>query len=240
MSSTVVQALEYQKWNMTDFEFNFELPNTATSQPLDPSIPIDVEFFNNWTNDIALANLSSSPTTICKSAMIGLPFFIDILPSPAPSPNAAQQVDLPTSITPMSGSTEAEFDQFLHDLGMLSQPTQHKAVETSPGFLATIPQAPSQLPQVPKLAGVAGDDWSTYLESASPSHHPTPVVSSQPNGFIDFSAIPNFDPSMLKPPSPPSPTDIIAQNEAAAKRAKLEQWRAHLEAAKKLEQELTM
>ena len=31
----------------------------------------------------------------------------------------------------------------------------------------------------------------------------------------------------------------MAQNAAAAKRAKLEQWRTHIEAAKKLEEELT-
>jgi len=48
-----------------------------------------------------------------------------------------------------------------------------------------------------------------------------------------ISTIPDFDPSMLKPPSP-SPADIIAQGEAAAKRAKLEQLCAHLDGLEEL------
>jgi hypothetical protein len=77
-----------------------------------------------------------------------------------------------------------------------------------------------------------------YLESAPPIHCSTPAVTSpKPNEFIGSSTIPNFNLPALNPSSP-SPADIIDQNESAAKRAKLEQWRAHLEAAMKLQQEL--
>ena len=76
MSSVMVQALEPQNWNMSDFEFNFELPSTVTSQPLDPSVPIDVEFFN-WTNGLTFANESFSPTS-CELIVIELSFIINI------------------------------------------------------------------------------------------------------------------------------------------------------------------
>jgi hypothetical protein len=244
MTSTVVQAPEFQNWNMTNFDFNFDLPSIATSQPLDPSIPIDVEFFNNWTNDVALATILPSSTTICKLIVIEPSLLINILSS-APSSNA--QVDLSTSVlhlgtTPvfdLSSPAGTEFDQFMHDLGMLSQPSQNNVAEVSLNLPAPTPQATSVLRQAPELVGDASDDWSIYLESAPPVHRSTAVVvSPKPDGFIDFSTIPNFDPSTSKPSSPPSPADIIAQSESAAKRAKLEQWRAHLEAAMKLQQEL--
>jgi C-terminal domain of homeodomain 1/Homeobox KN domain len=66
MANTAVQ-----NWNMSNFEFNFELPSTVTSQPWDPSVPIDVEFFN-WTNDHTFSRDFFSPNTSCKSTMIVL------------------------------------------------------------------------------------------------------------------------------------------------------------------------
>lgn len=45
----------------------------------------------------------------------------------------------------------------------------------------------------------------------------------------------NIELSLSKSP----PVDIIAESEAAARQSKLEQLHAHLEAAKKLEQELS-
>ncbi|KIM88656.1 hypothetical protein PILCRDRAFT_813627 [Piloderma croceum F 1598] len=219
ISSTVVQALEVQNWNMPNFEFNFELPNTVISQPLDPSVPIDVEFFN-WTNDFACANDSFSPNHSSLSA---------------------QQVDLPaaelfSSTAPafdMSGSSGSAFDQFLQD--MLSQPTESQVSDTSTFSQTSLLPQPST-----ESVGAVSDDWSAYVESVPPAQDPVIVdPSSQPYGFIDLSSIPNFDPSMLKPPSPPSPADIIAQNEAAAKQLKLRQCYAHLEAAMKLQQEIT-
>jgi hypothetical protein len=227
-----MQALELQNWNMSNFDF--EPPSTVTSQPLDPSVPINVEFFN-WTNDLTFANDSFSSTTSCKSRVIELSFIINILPCLALSPIAARHVDLPasellSSTNPAFNMTDpagAAFDQFLHD--MLSQPTESQVRNT---FMLS--QTPSE------STGAMRNDWSAYVDSVHSAQDPTPVDSSgQPYGFIDLSAIPNFDPSMLKPPSPPSPADIIAQSEAAVKRSKLQQWYAHLEAAMKLEQEIS-
>jgi len=235
MSNAAMQTLELQNWNMN----NFELPSAVTTEPLDPSEPIDIEFFNDWANDMALPN---SSTTNCKSIVIKVRCFADALASPAMSPILASipapQLNLPTSqlrsstasAFDMSDSVGSGIDQFWHDLGMMSQPMQPKAMISSPSFPISIPQAAQQ---------PASEDWSIYLESVPPTTQPVPVISApQPYEFIDFSNIPDFDLSMLKP-SPPSPADIIAQSEVATKRAKLEQWRAHLEAAKKLEEELT-
>jgi len=137
-----------------------------------------------------------------------------------------------------SGAAAGEFDQFLEDL--LLQPMQNQAMHTSPNFVTT-PQSAALTPQaLHESTGVAGDNWPPYSKSVFPRQYPTPIVSSsQPCKFIDFSTIPNLDPTMLKPPTPPSPADIIAQSEAAAKQAKLEQYCAHLEAAMQLERELT-
>jgi hypothetical protein len=136
----------------------------------------------------------------------------------------------------MSGSTGSEFD-FLH---MLSQSTENQVVESSHNFATNISQPPSLVPMAPlESVGGAGTDWSAYVELAPSAHH-APIVSSQPYGFIDLSANPNFEPSVSKPPSPPSPADIIAQSQAAAaKQSKLEHFYAHLEAAMKLQQEIT-
>jgi hypothetical protein len=136
----------------------------------------------------------------------------------------------------MSGASNSQFDQFFQGL---SQPTQNQAMDAN--FAAIAPQAPSMVPQAtPDSVHFVGDHWSMYSQSSLASHHPDSTVSStQPFEFIDFSSIPDFDPSVLKPPSPPSLADIIARSEAAAKQAKLDQWCAHLVAAAELEREFT-
>jgi hypothetical protein len=152
----------------------------------------------------------------------------------------AQQVDLPasellSSTAPafdMSNSTGAAFDQFLH---MLSHPLQSQVSDPP-----TISQASSLVPQPPtESVSVVSNDWSAYVK-CTPEAQDSVISdsSSQPYGFIDLSVIPNFDPSVLKPLSP-SPADIIAQSAAAAKQLKLERCYAHLEAAMKLQQEIT-
>ena len=242
MSSAIVQASELL--NLNDFGFDFENFDFPSTEPLDPSVPLDIEVFD-WTSVLAFGNCSTSPNTSCKSTAIELPFIINVLLSSVTSPIAAQQVDLSaselfSSTTPVfdiSGSTGSEFD-FLH---MLSQPTPSQVVGSSANFATSISQASSLMPMAPlESVGVAGTDWSAYVEPAPSAHYPTPIVSSQPYGFIDISATPNFEPSVSKPPSPPSPADIIAQSEsAAAKQSKLEHFYAHLEAAMKLQQEIT-
>lgn len=211
-----MQALELQNWNMSNFEFNFELPGTVTSQPLDPSVPIDVEFFD-WTNDLTFANDSFPPSPSCKSTMIELSFNINILSCLALCPIAPQQIDQPAG---------GGFDQFLRD--MLSQSTESQVRDT-----LTLSQTPLVLQVATESMGAASHDWSAYVDSVPSAQDPVIVDSfGQPYGFIDLSAIPNFDPSMLKPPSPPSPADIIAQSEAVTKQSKLQQCYAHFEAAR--------
>jgi hypothetical protein len=232
LSSAMVDALDYRTWNMSDIEFNFELPSTVISQPLDPLVPIDVEFFN-WGNDLTFANDSFGPTTNCKSAMIELSFINNIMS--CLSPIAAQQVDLPmlelfSSTAPtlnMADPAGAAFDQFLHD--MLSQHSESQVRDTF--TLSQTPQAP------PESMGAVSNDWSAYMP---PAQDPVIIGSSgQLCGFIDLSTIPNVDPSMLQPLSSSSPADIIAQSEAAAKQSKLQQCYAHFQAAMKLQQEIT-
>lgn len=128
----------------------------------------------------------------------------------------------------MADPAGAAFDQFLHD--MLSQPAESQVKDTTISQTSLVPQAPAE-----SMRAVS-NDWSTYLNSVPPAQD---LISTQLYGFIDLPANPNFDPSILKPPSP-SPADIIAQSEAAAKQSKLERCYAHLEAAMKLQQEITI
>jgi hypothetical protein len=128
----------------------------------------------------------------------------------------------------MSGLADSDLDRFLLDIAMLPQSTQLQVTEPAPAFEnAAIPQA--MLPQImPPPVNVVGDNW----------HQMTMYLASHGQEF-DLSIHPNLDPSLSKLPRTPSPAEIIAQSEEAAKQVKREQLRAHLEAAKKLEQELT-
>jgi hypothetical protein len=137
----------------------------------------------------------------------------------------------------MSSASNSEFNQFFQD--MLSQPTPNRAMGSN--FAATSTQALSMVAQAtPESVHFVGDHWSMYSESTPPSHHSDSAISStQPYKFIDFFAVPNFDPSTLNPQPFPPPADIIARSEAAAKQAKLDQWCAHLAAAAELEREFT-
>jgi hypothetical protein len=202
-------------WDFNDMVLNFDIPDAVTSQPLDPSEPVHVEFFN-WASDI-----SSGAST----------------PYSSPSPIASQEINLPTSDSPppaahefdMSGSAGADFSQFLHDFGMLPQSTQPQVVDSTPIFQPNIPLTLPILSQtVSAPINIAGDSWN-----------PMPIyLESEAQGF-DLSGLPNFDLPVSKSPPAPSPAEILAQSEAAARQAKLEQLRAHREAAKKLEQELS-
>jgi len=70
---------------------------------------------------------------------------------------------------------------------------------------------------------IVGDDWD-----------PMPMYLESHASRFDLSDLP-----LSKSPPAPSPAEIIAQSEAAARQVKLEQLRAHREAAMKLEQELS-
>jgi hypothetical protein len=98
----------------------------------------------------------------------------------------------------MPDSSGLAFDRFLQD--MLLQPTESQVSDTS-----TFSHILSQLPQPPtEFVGTMSNDWLEYVESVPPAQDPVVVDSSNHSyGFIDLSAIPNFDPLMLKPHSPP-------------------------------------
>jgi len=161
-----------------------------------------------------------------------------MLVSSASSPISMQDIDLPTpSFSPtvpefdMSGPAGTYFDRFLLDIAILSSSTQCQVAGPALTFeTPIIPQATPTLPQMtPAPVSIAGDNWNQM----------TMYPESQGQAF-ELSGHPNFDISLSKPSSAPSPAEIIAQNEAAnAKQVKMEQWLAHMEAAKKIEQELT-
>ncbi|KAF7979425.1 hypothetical protein HWV62_42558 [Athelia sp. TMB] len=146
------------------------------------------------------------------------------LPSPV-----EQQDSLPSKATPpfdMSASLEsAAFDQFLSEWAANG---------------AQMAEAPA--PSRSDMLNMDGGNWSQPFDvNGSQDQSMNPIIASGPgfDGYVDFSnSITSFDASMAKIQPAPSPADIIAQNEAESKAAKLEQLRALREAAQKLEEEL--
>ncbi|KZP31122.1 hypothetical protein FIBSPDRAFT_925857 [Athelia psychrophila] len=120
--------------------------------------------------------------------------------------------------TPELDMASASFDQFLSDLNSYSPV-----------------DGPSQ--PTPSMA----ETWNPSFDMNAPlDHSMNPMVTSgEPFGYVNFSnAVQAYDAPMSKTQSAPSPAEIIAQNDAASKLAKLEQLRALREAAQKLEEEL--
>ncbi|KAF7981104.1 hypothetical protein HWV62_34815 [Athelia sp. TMB] len=146
------------------------------------------------------------------------------LPSPV-----EQEDSMPSKATPpfdMSASLEsAAFDQFLSEWAANG---------------AQMPEAPA--PSQSDVLSMDRGNWSRPFDiNGSQDQSMNPIISSGPtfDGYVDFSnSITSFDTTMTKIQPAPSPADIIAQNEAESKAAKLEQLRALREAAQKLEEEL--
>lgn len=50
--SAFVKSLDSMDWDFNDMSLDFDIPDAVTSQPLDPSEPLHVEFFN-WASDVS-------------------------------------------------------------------------------------------------------------------------------------------------------------------------------------------
>ena len=206
----------------------FEMPGPVTSHMLDSNEPLDISFFNNWT---------TSESTDYQ------PFSLsNLIASLAPSPISLHYADLPVS--ELSSLTAPGFDvmdnhsptdtldDFLQQLSQGSQflPTLPSSGPVMQGFAT-----PHSMPKTP--AQTMANPWSQgmFTNQSNPK-----ISSASGPGFVEFgNMISGSSSTMLGLSSALTPDEIIAQSEAAIRRAKLqkmESLRAELAA---LEQDTT-
>ena len=208
----------------------FEMPGPVTSHTLDSNEPLDISFFN-WTSgestDYQFLSLSNRIASL------------------APSPISLHYLDLPAS--ELSSLTAPGFDvmgnnsptdtldDFLQQFSQGSQllPTLPSSDPVMQGFATphSMPKTPAQTMANPM------EDWSQgmFMNQSDPK-----ISSASEPGFVEFgNMISGSSSTMLGLSSALSPDEIIAQSEAAIRRAKLqkmESLRAELAA---LEQDTT-
>ena len=208
----------------------FEMPGPVTSHMLDSNEPLDISFFNNWT--------------VSESADYQSLSSCNRIASLVPSPISLHCVDLPAS--ELSSSTAPGFDTMdnsltdtLDDfLQQLSQGSQFSPIQPSSDPVMQEFATPHSMPKMP--AQTTANPMENWSQGMCMNQSNPQVPSESGPGFVEFgNTISGFNSTMLGLSSALTPDEIIAQSEAAIRRAKLqkmESLRAELAA---LEQDTT-